>query len=97
METFLAESHDAGLKPPATIVIGEVVALREKFNWYETLPLFGKRIVVTRDRHQAADLAEPLEALGAEAVLLPTDRNSGSRGLRSRSITRSRISIRMTG
>ncbi len=61
-----------GLKPPATIVIGEVVALREKFNWYETLPLFGKRIVITRDRHQAADLAEPLEALGAEAVLLPT-------------------------
>jgi uroporphyrinogen III methyltransferase/synthase len=61
----------AGLKPPATIVIGEVVALREKFNWYETLPLFGKRIVVTRDRHQAADLAERLEALGAEAILLP--------------------------
>ena len=61
----------AALKPPATIVIGEVVALRDKFNWYEKLPLFGKRIVVTRDRQQAADLAEPLEALGAEALLLP--------------------------
>lgn len=62
---------DAELKPPATIVIGEVVALRDKFNWYERLPLFGQRIVVTRDRSQAADLAEPLEALGAEAILLP--------------------------
>ena len=52
-------------------MIGEVVALRDRFNWYERLPLFGKRIVVTRDRRQAADLAEPLEALGAEAILLP--------------------------
>jgi uroporphyrinogen III methyltransferase / synthase len=62
---------DAGMKPPATIVIGEVVALRDKFNWYERLPLFGQRIVVTRDRAQALDLSEPLESLGAEALLLP--------------------------
>jgi uroporphyrinogen III methyltransferase/synthase len=61
----------AGMKPPATIVIGEVVALRERFNWFERLPLFGKRIVVTRDRRQAMELAEPLEALGAQTVLLP--------------------------
>jgi uroporphyrinogen III methyltransferase/synthase len=61
----------AVMKPPATIVIGEVVALREKFNWFERLPLFGKRIVVTRDRRQAAELADPLEALGAEVLLVP--------------------------
>ncbi len=67
----LAERLSA-MKPPATIIIGEVVALREKFNWYERLPLFGQRIVVTRDRTQAGDLVEPLEALGAEALLLPT-------------------------
>ncbi len=63
--------EEARLRPPATIVIGEVVALRERFNWFERLPLFGRRIVVTRDRAQAMDLAEPLEALGAEAILLP--------------------------
>jgi uroporphyrinogen III methyltransferase / synthase len=61
-----------GLRPPATIVIGEVVALRERFNWFERLPLFGQRIVVTRAAGQAAELAAPLEELGAEAVLLPT-------------------------
>ncbi|HML17288.1 MAG TPA: uroporphyrinogen-III C-methyltransferase, partial [Bryobacteraceae bacterium] len=63
-------SQDA-MKPPATIVIGEVVALRDRFNWFEHLPLFGRRVVVTRDRRQAAELAEPLESLGAEALLLP--------------------------
>jgi uroporphyrinogen III methyltransferase / synthase len=63
--------EETGLRPPATIVIGEVVALRERFNWFERLPLFGQRIVVTRDRSQAMDLAEPLEALGAETILLP--------------------------
>jgi uroporphyrinogen III methyltransferase / synthase len=66
-----AKIADAGMKPPSTIIVGEVVALREQFNWYERLPLFGKKIVVTRDRRQAADLAEPIEALGGEALLLP--------------------------
>jgi uroporphyrinogen III methyltransferase/synthase len=61
----------AGMKPPATIVIGEVVALRERFNWFEKLPLFGKRIIVTRDRRQSPLLAEPLEALGAEVLFVP--------------------------
>ncbi len=61
----------AGMKPPATIVIGEVVALRERFNWFEKLPLFGQRIVITRDRRQSSMLAEPLEALGAETLFVP--------------------------
>jgi uroporphyrinogen III methyltransferase/synthase len=61
----------AGMKPPATIVIGEVVALRERFNWFEKLPLFGQRIIVTRDRRQSPLLAEPLEALGAEILFVP--------------------------
>ncbi len=63
--------HESGLKPPVTIVIGEVVALRDRFNWFERLPLFGKKIVITRDRRQTAQLAEPLEALGAETLFAP--------------------------
>jgi uroporphyrinogen III methyltransferase/synthase len=61
-----------GMKPPATIVIGEVVRLREKLDWFERLPLFGKRVVVTRAREQSDALASRLRALGADAIELPT-------------------------
>ncbi len=61
----------AGLKPPVTIVAGEVVRLRGKLNWFEKLPLFGKRIVVTRAAGQARELSEKLSALGADAIELP--------------------------
>jgi uroporphyrinogen III methyltransferase/synthase len=71
LETLPDKIVERGLRPPATIVIGEVVALRDRFNWFERLPLFGQRIVVTRDRRRAAELAEPLEELGAEVLLLP--------------------------
>ena len=47
----------AGLQPPTVIVVGEVVRLRDELNWFERLPLFGKRIVITRTREQAGALA----------------------------------------
>lgn len=62
----------ARMKPPATIIIGEVVSLRGRFDWYENLPLFGQRVVITRDRSQCAELAQPLHALGAEVIELPS-------------------------
>ncbi|HSB70221.1 MAG TPA: uroporphyrinogen-III C-methyltransferase [Candidatus Methylomirabilis sp.] len=63
-----------GMKPPALIVVGEVVALREKLRWFETKPLFGKRILVTRAREQASSFAQILEAEGAEVLEFPTIR-----------------------
>jgi uroporphyrinogen III methyltransferase/synthase len=66
----LIEQH--GMKPPATIVVGDVVRLHEKLAWYERLPLFGKRIVVTRAKGQAEALSVRLRSLGADVVELPT-------------------------
>jgi uroporphyrinogen III methyltransferase/synthase len=59
---------------PAVAVFGEVVALRDKLNWYEKRPLLGKRIVVTRTRRQASVLSSKLRALGAHVIELPTIR-----------------------
>ena len=69
-----AKAVEAGFKPPSIILIGQVVSLRDKLNWFEKRPLFGRRIVVTRARSQASMLSERLEALGAEAVEMPAIR-----------------------
>ena len=64
--------EEAQLESPAIIVVGEVNRLREQLRWFDTKPLFGKRILVTRARAQASDFAELLEANGAEVIQFPT-------------------------
>lgn len=56
---------------PAILVVGRVVGLRQHLRWFDERPLFGKRIVITRSREQAAELVELLESLGAEPVEAP--------------------------
>jgi len=60
------------IKSPSLIVVGDVVKLREKLNFFENRPLFGKNIVVTRARNQASTLVQKLEELGANVIELPT-------------------------
>ena len=60
------------LGAPAIIAVGASVNLREHLQWFEKLPLFGRRIVVTRSREQGAVLARELRALGADAIEFPT-------------------------
>jgi uroporphyrinogen III methyltransferase/synthase len=62
----------AGLGSPAVLVVGEVVRLRERLSWFERLPLFGRRVLVTRTRQQAPETCRALEELGAETLAMPT-------------------------
>lgn len=68
IEKLAAHEH---ITPPALTVIGEVVKLRKKLNWFEQRPLFGQRVVVTRARAQAVDLTARLSELGAEVLEIP--------------------------
>ncbi len=62
----------AKLTPPAIIIMGGVVSLRDKLRWFDTQPLFGKKIVVTRTRNQASKLSGALTSLGARVIEFPT-------------------------
>ena len=65
-------AEGAGFGPPAIIIVGNVVLLRHQLNWFESLPLFGQRIVVTRTREQASSLTRQLLRLGADVLEIPT-------------------------
>lgn len=60
-----------GIKPPAIIIIGEVVAKRELYRWFEDKPLFGKKIIVTRENRQGYNFGSQIERLGGKAIILP--------------------------
>ena len=70
LEDIVERSKD--IKPPAVTVVGEVVKLRKCLNWFETRPLFGRTVVVTRSRDQASDFARELEERGARVIEFPT-------------------------
>ncbi|MEA2247887.1 MAG: uroporphyrinogen methyltransferase / synthase, partial [Solirubrobacteraceae bacterium] len=65
---------EAGLKPPAITLVGPVARLRERLEWLERRPLFGRSVVVTRARAQASGLAARLAALGAQVIEAPAIR-----------------------
>lgn len=74
LENIAGKVTAAGMGAPAVIVVGEVVALRERLAWYEQGSLFGQRIVVTRTRAQAGTLAAELRRRAADVYELPTIR-----------------------
>jgi uroporphyrinogen III methyltransferase/synthase len=80
-ETLTGTLGDIALKaderrfaPPAILVVGGVVGLRETMNWFETKPLFGRGVVVTRPEAQAEGFAELLRVQGARVIPFPVIR-----------------------
>jgi len=71
LEDIGGRAQKEGFEPPAVIVVGEVVKLREHLRWFDKLPLFGKRVLVTRAEHQTKELSRLLLERGAIPVEMP--------------------------
>lgn len=71
LSELVRRAEEAGLGAPAAVAVGDVVKLRDSLAWFERLPLFGKRILVTRTAEQSASLRDGLQEAGAEAVVIP--------------------------
>jgi uroporphyrinogen III methyltransferase/synthase len=71
LEHLPEKASERQIRSPALILVGQVVRLRDQLDWFESKPLFGKRVLVTRSRDQAATLQLCLEAQGAEVLALP--------------------------
>jgi len=72
LATIQEEAQKAGIGSPSILVAGDVVKLRKRLQWREQQPLFGKRILITRPRRQAHELARKIILLGGEPLCLPT-------------------------
>ena len=69
LDNIVGLVKEKDIRPPAVMVVGDVVKLRDKLNWYEKKPMFGHRVLVTREHSEGF---EPLEELGAEIIEFPT-------------------------
>lgn len=77
LENIYEIAISANIKPPSLIVIGHVVALREKLSFFENKPLFGENIVITREESSAKNTILKLEELGANVISFPTIKIQG--------------------
>ncbi|MCL4461807.1 MAG: uroporphyrinogen-III C-methyltransferase [Nitrospirae bacterium] len=71
IQTITQILNEQPIRPPATIVIGRVADRSLRLDWQRNRPLFGKRILLTREKEAGASLKDALETLGAEVVSCP--------------------------
>ena len=63
--------RENNVEAPVIIIIGEVVNLREKMKWFENMPLFGKNILVTRNRDKQEEITSKIIEFGGQAINIP--------------------------
>ncbi|HEX4012673.1 MAG TPA: uroporphyrinogen-III C-methyltransferase [Candidatus Cybelea sp.] len=71
LATICDEVEREQIGAPAIVVVGPVTELRSELRWFDTGPLFGKRVLVTRAGTQSAAFARALLARGAEPIFAP--------------------------
>jgi len=74
LATIVDLAKASHFKPPAILVVGKVVDLSDTLRWFDTQPLFGRGVVITRPERQVDDLARLLAAQGASPIAFPTIR-----------------------
>jgi uroporphyrinogen III methyltransferase/synthase len=74
LATIAQDAVRLDLQPPGLIVVGEVVALRDRLAWFEQRPLFGRTVIVTRPKGQSTELTARLREAGAEVLDAPVIR-----------------------
>ncbi|MBF0217388.1 MAG: uroporphyrinogen-III C-methyltransferase [Candidatus Omnitrophica bacterium] len=72
LKNIARKGREKKISAPAIIVVGETVRLRNALTWFETKPLFAKKVVVTRTREQASVLSSKLSGMGADVIEVPT-------------------------
>ena len=71
METIAETVREKGVESPVIIIMGNVVNLRKTMKWFEKKPLFGKNILVTRNREKQKSIFHKINSLGGQALSLP--------------------------
>jgi uroporphyrinogen III methyltransferase/synthase len=66
LATISDRMREVNLRPPAILVVGDVVSLLPRVRWAERRPLFGCRVLIPSS--YPSPLTAPLECLGAEVL-----------------------------
>jgi len=60
LNQLVRQSQQKKIMPPALIIVGQAANCNSSLNWFMNKPMFGRNIVVTRDRKGNTDFAEKI-------------------------------------